>query len=163
MKIRSMLPVALILLMTTGCYFPISGKVVDAETNAPIEGAVVLVEWTKTHGIGDRSTEVYKVQEIISDKEGNISLEGCNSPFINSPRLTIYKQGYVAWNNTYIFPTFVRRANFSWHDNVTISLQTFSSNLSRKDHVFFLHTVTHWGKLINAAYRWEELDVEGQK
>ncbi len=67
MKIKLLAVIALMLLVETGCYLPVSGQVVDAETNKPIEGAVVLVEWTKTKGYGLTYTESYKVAETLTE------------------------------------------------------------------------------------------------
>ena len=65
------------LIMTPGCYAEMTGTVVDAETGAPIEGAVVLVEWTVTKGVpGMTVTETYKVIEKITDKEGKVKIPG---------------------------------------------------------------------------------------
>ena len=41
----------LLVFMVTNCSAEITGTVVDAETGKPIEGAVVLVEWTMTKGV----------------------------------------------------------------------------------------------------------------
>ena len=79
-------------LTSTGCYLPVNGRVIDAETNQPIEGAVVLVEWTKTKGFGFTYTESYKVAETTSDKDGKFELPGCYSAFVNEPDLTVYKK-----------------------------------------------------------------------
>lgn len=107
--------ISLFMLLTlAGCYFPMSGKVIDAETSQPIEGAVVLVEWTKTHGIGEHWTESAKVVEVISAKDGIVKISGCYDPFVRSPDVTIYKKGYVAWNNYYIFPNSLHRTDFKW-------------------------------------------------
>ena len=60
-------------------YPPMTGTVVDAETGKPIEGAVVLVEWTKTHGIGEHWTESFKVEESVTDREGKFTITGIDS------------------------------------------------------------------------------------
>jgi len=57
MKTRFLTLILLTLACLSGCYFPISGQVIDAETLQPIEGAVVLVEWTKVRGLGEHWTE----------------------------------------------------------------------------------------------------------
>jgi hypothetical protein len=57
MKIKPSILLIALLLLTTGCYLPISGKVIDAETYQPIEGAVVEVEWKNTIGFGLTHTE----------------------------------------------------------------------------------------------------------
>ncbi len=90
-------------------------------------------------------------------------LPGFFDPFVNPPRLTVYKKGYIAWNNEYIFPTWEKRSDFKWVHKIVIRLSPFSKEYSRAKHVYFLQSVTHWGKLINEAYRWEELEKEQQK
>ncbi|MDA8100350.1 MAG: carboxypeptidase-like regulatory domain-containing protein [Nitrospiraceae bacterium] len=121
-----------------GCYFPITGRVIDAETQQPIEGAVVLVEWTKTHGFGEHWTESYKVFETLSDKNGNVSLPGCYSPFVEPPDVTVYKKGYVAWSSRWIFPTWKSRADFEWKLPQKFVLERFLSSYSYIDHQMFV-------------------------
>ncbi len=90
----------LLVLTLTGCYLPLGGRVIDAETNEPIEGAIVVVEWTITKGIiGLQTSTVYKIAETETNKKGKFSLPGAYHPFVNHPRMVIYKQGYVAWRN----------------------------------------------------------------
>lgn len=138
MKTRWLIFLSLIVLSSSGCYLPISGRVVDAETNAPIEGAVVLVEWTKTHGIGDHSTESYKVVEVVSDKEGKIKIEGCYSPTVNPPDVTIYKEGYVAWNSKYVFPNYAKKNDFTWKHGYTFKIENFKQGYSFIKHQSFI-------------------------
>lgn len=155
-----------LLMITSGCSAyssDMSGTVIDAETGRPIEGAVVLVEWTKTKGIGLTHTEAYKVQEILTDKEGKFSVSGVADPFVNTPSLTIYKKDYIGWNNEFTFPGMERRHDFIWERKTTIRMIPFTKDYSRPDHVYFLHSVSHWGKLMNDAYRWEELVKESTK
>ena len=158
MKAKSLFILCSFSLLLAGCYFPITGRVVDAETNKPIEGAVVLVEWTKTHGIGDRNTELIKMSEVISDNNGSFQLDGLTSPFVDPPNITVYKKNYTAWNNQYIFPIWSRRNDFKWVNNLTVQLNSFKESKLRGDHVLFLHTVTHWGNKILDAYKWEEME-----
>jgi hypothetical protein len=153
--------------MATGCSASssaITGTVVDAETSTPIEGAVLLVEWTKTKGVpGMSATEVYKAIEAVTDKDGKFFISGLHDLFVNPPRVTIYKKNYVGWNIEYIFPNYRKRTDFKWEEGIVIKLEPYKEEYSRTDHVFFLHGVTHWGKLINEAYRWEELETEQRK
>ncbi len=140
MKIKSILLLLASLLISTGCYGygTLKGKVVDAETGEPIEGAVAMVEWTKTKGLGNTYTVSAKVVEAVSDKEGNIELEGCFSPFVNKPNLTIYKKGYVAWNNVYVFPDWKKREEFEWKDGQVFKIEKFKNTYSYVDHQFFI-------------------------
>jgi len=128
------LQLTLLLVLLTGCYRSINGTVVDADTNAPIEGAVVMVEWTRTHGIGNYSTESYKVAETLSDKDGKFTLPGCYRPFVNDPDLTIYKKGYVTWSSRNIFPSWENRKDFQWRSGNIYKIEIFKSTYSYIDH-----------------------------
>jgi len=148
-------------LVAGSCYAEITGIVVDAETGQPVEGAVMLVEWTKTKGLpGLTHTKPYKVFESVSGKNGTFTFKKVLNPLLSPPRMTIYKKGYAAWNNEYIFPGWIKRDNFKLADGMIIKLEHFKKEYSRDDHVSFLHGITHWGKIINEAYRWEELEKE---
>jgi len=115
-----------------------NGRVLDAETNRPIDGAVVLVEWTKTIGFGLTYTESYKVVEALSDKDGKFELPGCYSPFVNVPDVTVYKKGHVAWNNKYVFPTHANRTDFTWKSGYVIMLKKFNKEYSYTQHQSFI-------------------------
>ncbi len=165
MKIKSILLLLASLLISTGCYGygTLKGKVVDAETGEPIEGAVAMAEWTKTKGFGNTYTVSAKVSEAISDKEGNFELGGCYSPFVNEPSLTIYKKGYVAWNNEYIFPNWQKREGFKWISGQVIALEKFKSIYTHTEHTRFLRSSTNSGFFndkknnIENSYYWEDL------
>ncbi|MEE9911510.1 MAG: carboxypeptidase-like regulatory domain-containing protein [Deltaproteobacteria bacterium] len=163
MKLRYAILAILSLLLVAGCDETITGFVVDAETGKPIEGAVILVEWTKVKGLpGLTHTESYKVVEVITDKEGKASIEGVVGLFVDLPRVTVYKKGYVAWNNEYIFPDWEKRTDFKWENNYVFKLEKFKLEYSYDKHTFFLHTsildstATEKKQLIQKAYDWEE-------
>ena len=161
MRTKSLFILCSFSLLLAGCYFPITGRVIDAETNAPIEGVVVLVEWTKTHGIGDHSTESYKVMEVLSDKEGKIRLEGCYSPFVNAPHITVYKKGYVAWNDEYIFPGYSKRGGFTWKSNFVFDLSRYDNKYAHSQHIDFIRMCMRTAQNLESkqvlykAIRWE--------
>ena len=151
----------LLVFMLGSCSAEVTGTVVDAETGKPIEGAVVLVEWTMTKGMpGMTHTQPYEIEEVVSKKDGTFKIKKLLNPLLNLPRVTIYKRGYVAWNNEYVFPTWSKRKNYKYENGMVIKLELFKKEYSRKDHVNFIIDMTHWGKLINEAYRWEELEKE---
>jgi hypothetical protein len=114
-----------------------TGTVVDAETGKPIEGAVVLVEWTKKTGIGDYHTESVKVVEAMTDKQGKFTVSGIFDPFVDAPDVTVYKKGYVAWSSRWIFPGYENRTNFRWGDFV-FKLEQFKSEYSHDAHTSFI-------------------------
>jgi len=146
--------------LTTGCYATITGAVVNAETGEPVEGAVVLVEWTVTKGLGLTYTKSHEVIEVITDKDGKATISGVFNPFVNPPHVTIYKKGYVAWNNEYIFPDYKHREDFKWKDGVVVRMERFKEGYSYNDHISFIHDAIRLGlgekKLILKAIDWEE-------
>lgn len=99
-----------LLVYSTG-YPTISGTVVDAETGQPVEGAVALCVWTYTTGMIERIHRIAKVTEGFSDAQGRVKIRGTWNIFVDLPELTVYKRGYVAWNNQEIFVPFVGSGN----------------------------------------------------
>jgi hypothetical protein len=141
------------------CYSPITGKVVDAESGDPIEGAVIMIEWTKTKGIGLTHTESYKVVEVLTDKEGKVMIPGVDSVFANLARVAVYKKGYVLWSNNNVFKGSRQLTNFEWKNNYTFELNRFKPEYSYIDHTSFISRAISAGfgnkKKIMEAYRWE--------
>ena len=137
----------LLVFMVGSCSAEITGTVVDAETGKPIEGAVILVEWTMTKGVpGMSHTESYKVIEEITDKNGKFTLQELLIPLVHSPDITIYKKGYVAWNNEYTFPDYKKRSDFRLRDDNIYKLEKFKAEYdynSHHDHL--LDDVIHVG------------------
>ena len=135
----------------------ITVTVVDAATNEPIEGAVVLVQWTKTTGFGFKATSNYKVVEVVSDENGELTIPGLFKFGVNSPVVNVYKKGYVAWNSEDIFPSYEKRKDFKWRNGYEFRLEHFKSEYSYKKHVFFLdvsNSASGFG-LLEKAYLWE--------
>jgi len=154
--------IILLFLSCAGCYSGITCSVIDAESQQPIEGAVVMVEWTKTHGYGLTSTESFKVVEVISDQSGLIKLPGISDPFVNFPHVTVYKKGYVAWNDQFIFPPgYKPRTDFLWKDGFVFRLEQFKPEYLYDEHASFIRKAIRTGlieqksNILNAS-RWEE-------
>lgn len=140
-----------LLFLNSGCsaYYPdMTGTVVDAETGKPIEGAIVLVEWTKRVGIGDYHTESVKVVEALSDAKGMFHVSGIFNLSVDPPDVTVYKKGYVAWSSRSIFPSLERRTDFKWGDYV-FRLEKFRETYSYTDHQMFT------SRAINDTIGWE--------
>ncbi len=158
-------------LMISGCclsFSPLSsfprmhGTVVDAESGQPIEGAVVLVEWTVTKGMpGMNVTETYKVIEEATDWEGKVTILGELNPFINPPEVTVYKKGYVAWNSQFIFPNYEKRSDFKWQNGYAFKMEKFRPEYTYSEHWSFISGAVESAplekkKLMLNAIRWEE-------
>jgi hypothetical protein len=120
----------LTLFLLSGCYPTIEGTVVDATTGKPIEGALVLVQWTKEHGFGDPYRTLYKVVETITDKHGYFTINGVYNPFVKPPEMIIYKTGYIPWRNDSIFPSIAVVKNYEWKNKATYKLEEFSDKYS---------------------------------
>lgn len=130
-KIVQISIVALMFLLT-GCYPGIRGKVVDAVTGNPLEGAVVLAQWTTTWGFGLTYHKLYKIVETETDKEGSFSLSGVYNPFVDQPSMVIYKKGYVPFRNDMIsFENRRRKSKVIWEDNGVYSLSNWENKYSQ--------------------------------
>ena len=140
-----MLLLAVSIFMFTGCYEDITGIVVDADTGEPIEGAIVLVEWMKTKGVpGMTSHEVYKVETVVTDKDGKANLPGLIHPLIGFniglSSVAVYKKGYVGWSNRSKFTSNDYSYDFKWQNNYVFKLEKFKPEYSHREHLLFLWT-----------------------
>lgn len=152
--------IALIVLLTLISYVRgISGTVVDAETGEAIKGAVIHVEWTITKGVPGLSyTKDYKTSEALTDSEGRFRIFGVLNPLVNPPIVVIYKRGYVAWRNDYIFPQYCKRAPLHLKNNNLFRLERFKK-YSHSRHILFFSgdlSLTASSKL-QKAYSWEDV------
>lgn len=111
------------LFLLAGCYPGINGKVVDATTGKPLEGVIVLAQWTKTGGLpGLTSSAPYAIRETETDKDGIFHISGVYYPFVDQPELVIYKEGYTPWRNDMDFKDMVKYDKNIWQNNITYKL-----------------------------------------
>jgi len=104
----------LFLLSQNACSSDITyeGKVIDAETLEPIEGAVVVAIWRKTRSrLIDTTIDFKDAKEILTDKNGDWAITGPEGNYdkmiglihllgvyvTQSPEFIIYKPGYVKY------------------------------------------------------------------
>ncbi len=119
-------------------YPNIDVQVVDAKTGEPIEGAVLLAQWTTTTCVYECSSTNYKVVEKVSDENGRMTVPGVSKVGVDAPSVVVYKKGYVAWQHDYIFPDYKKRTDFRWRDGYVFELELFKPEYSRGDHVSFI-------------------------
>ena len=151
---------AVILLGGCGYYPPINVMVIDAETEQPIEGAVLLAQWTESSGMGFNASSNVKADQYVSDQDGKILVEGLTKSGVNKPKVTVYKKGYVAWNNRLIFPDYVLRKGFRWRDGYVFKLERFEQEYLHSEHVSFIYGTYSSGVgpgPFRPAWAWETI------
>ncbi len=116
---------------------PIHGVIIDANTNLPVEGALVLAQWVPISKGGGRAGAWGSVQsiEVLTDANGRYVVPGWGPRArrpgsklgIFSPRLTILKRGYVSdqVHNVPSSATQGRTAPRSMWDGAQINLEPF--------------------------------------
>jgi hypothetical protein len=95
---------AVLIIFVQGCSYAIrydgtyTGIVVDADTQEPIEGAVVLGTWyTVAHTVAGGVHSYYDARETVTDKSGEFSIPGMGLRFMSNlepMNFLIFKSGY---------------------------------------------------------------------
>ena len=98
------------------------GKVIDAETGEPIEGAVALGVW---NGIRPGNTYYYDAREAVTDKNGEFLIPGIGFCFMIDPvHIQVFKAGHkyhAFWRNAYKYPNHKYQKDWlSWEDRKPI-------------------------------------------
>lgn len=139
MKKISLLLLLFLFLICSGCFYPsIHGSVVDETTGKPLEGALVVAQWTKKHGFGLTYHDLYKITETLTDKDGKFSISGTYDPFVEPPEMIIYKEGYIPWRNDSVFPSCNTVKNNEWKNDVTYRLKIFTDEYTYQQLYSFL-------------------------
>jgi hypothetical protein len=75
----------------------INGRVVDAETQYPIEGAAVAIRWYENHDSnGSAKTRTIDVNQDLSDAEGKFKFPHHED---KNYVMGVYKEGYICWSS----------------------------------------------------------------
>lgn len=130
---KSILIIACILIFLPSCIYAVRyegdyrGKVIDADTNEPIEGVVVLGVWYKEYtGAPGAIHKFYDARETVTDKNGEFSIPGMGLMIISNviARFSIFKAGYF-YNDYTSWETFSK-------GNVIIRLKKLTMEQWRK-------------------------------
>jgi hypothetical protein len=137
--------VLMIVFLPTICFAvflgPYSGTVIDSQTGEPIEGASVLVYWTKgVLYVFKMRSEVIEAKLVYTDKKGtyhisrfvpNLGLSGV----LESTQIIIYEPGYQAYITEIHHNSPVRETDesFKVRDDI-IKLDRIPPNFSHREH-----------------------------
>lgn len=122
-------------------YNGLNGTVVDNATGQPLEGALVVVQWTKPRGIpGLQYRDLHKIAETLTDKQGAFSIDGTIGFLLDPPEMLIYKDGYIPWRNDMDFPGGHRNKDNEWKHNITYRLDIFTDKYTYRQLYHFLDT-----------------------
>ncbi len=126
-------------------------RVLDARTKEPIEGAVALAMWDRTRGLpGLTSRYTAYALEAESDVNGILQIQVEDGEYaIYTPRLKIYKPGYVGWDSKLIYlgvrdndpkrARFKRREGFSMKDQ-DVFLEPWKDEFTFISHSYLINT-----------------------
>ena len=116
----------------------VTGRVVDAETGKPIEGAAVHIFWAKSGsgppGLGGEVK--VDVVETLTDADGSFEVPKYNK-YSYTYNMAVYKKGYVCWSNRKVFPTYEERHDFKLKTGMVIKLEQFKPKYSQLKHADF--------------------------
>jgi hypothetical protein len=112
--LRTVLLFTVIFFYTSAFGATFKGKVIDADTRQPIEGAVVVASWLEeTATISGPSTRPKDIREALTDKNGEWIIQGVRGReggtitsiftfltrtyYTRPPEFVVFKPGYCSW------------------------------------------------------------------
>jgi len=140
-KIRIFIIIGMVILIAVTCTYakgPWRGRVIDAETKQPIEGASVVAVWEKEWaGLGAGAISKFlDANETITDKNGDFEIPWkyfLSVPYfrkIDGPYFTIYKPGYGSFPWHQVSPSHDLVAVFEG-SGATVELPKAKNNYER--------------------------------
>jgi hypothetical protein len=106
---------------------PYEGKVVDADSGDPIQGAVVLGVWYRIHpNVAGWNSEFYDAVETLTDKNGEFHIKGLGPLFmsnIDEMMIVIFKVryehlGHSLWKSLKV--DYILKQKIKWDRNKAI-------------------------------------------
>ena len=124
------------------------GRVIDAETREPIEGAVVVAKWLKEQAtITGPSTRLRDVKEALTDKNGEWEIKGpkgrdmgnitaiftfiTGTYITNPPEFIIFKPGYCPYGS--LIDVCLRKMKPLGHDKVAEGVTVELVRLTKRE------------------------------
>jgi hypothetical protein len=129
--------------------------VIDDETGKPIEGAVAIAIWrgptsdcTLPQGLEGGCWGANRIIETVSDKEGKLNIWGFWNWHLGKgryPQLTVYKFGYVCWDQKRIFEPNMKWTKRNDFDNKhrIVRMKKWPVGFSFNEHARFISNCTN--------------------
>ena len=146
---------------------PYDGKVLDADTERPIAGALVAASWAFERGIGVPGPTDAEEVVTTTGADGRYSIPTLQrlpaglSARVRRFTLIVYQRGYQAWRSDRRFPGREARRDFSQRGNV-VRLDRWQPTLSHAQHLLFMGG----GSKLHEVAAWEaqqaSLDIDGE-
>jgi hypothetical protein len=148
LKLLLMLLIFTPLFASCGMHYNIKGKVIDARTGEPVEGAVVAINWIRYKiappGL-PTPKERYGTAEDLTDAQGVFTIP--KYP-IGTHYMGVYKSGYVCWSSDRIFnpqgKTDDERIIHHWEkisNGMVVKLEPKTIDFPEVKHASFVSTV----------------------
>ena len=118
----------------------INGRIVDAETQYPIQGAAVAIRWYENHnGNATAKTRTVDINQSLSDTEGRFTFP--HHPD-NSYVMGVYKEGYMCWSSHSRFsngnrPFAVAKAGTRVQNDMVVQLERLKEGHSDGHHASY--------------------------
>jgi hypothetical protein len=154
MRVTTIILAMIPLLASCGMHYNINGKVIDAKTEDPIEGAVVAIKWIRYKLAPPgypTPKERYGTTEYITDSKGNFIIP--KYPFGTS-FMGVYKKGYICWSSDTNFNPNGRNED-EMFEHKRINIEDGMRILIKEKHIPFPY-IKHAGfvQMVNTKLSW---------
>ena len=141
---------------------PFDGRVLDAETDRPVAGALVHASWGYVTGTGAVAPAGWREHITSTDANGRYRVPrqdgGPGGARLASFRLVIYKRGYVAYRSDRRFEDYALRGDFA-QKNLQIPLARWRPEMSHARHLRYIGG----GATLAELTRWEVAEAVAER
>jgi hypothetical protein len=147
---------------------PYDGMVVDADSDHPIQGALVAASWAFERGVGFQAP--LATREVVTETgpDGRYTIPRIDtlpsglSTRVRRFTVIVYHRGHVGWRSDWRFPSRSPRRDFSQRGN-RVRLEKWLPTYVHAEHLVFLGG----GTRIRTAAAWEAqaaaMELEGER
>ncbi len=147
---------------------PYDGIVVDADSDRPLQGALVAASWAFERGVGFQAP--LATREVVTETgpDGRYEIPRIDtlpsglSTRVRRFTVVVYHRGHVGWRSDWRFPNRSPRRDFSQRGN-RVRLEKWLPTYAHAEHLVFLGG----GSRIRTAAAWEAqaaaMEMEGER